>query len=49
MAVITNTTTTSDVVEALNVQAALNFGGEYDKLAEILGIVAPEVDRKSVV
>lgn len=43
MAVITNTTTTSDVVEALNVQAALNFSGEYDKLAEILGIVAPEV------
>lgn len=43
MAVITNTTTTADTVAALDVQASLNFMGEYDKLAEILGIVAPEV------
>lgn len=43
MAVITNTITTADTVAALDVQASLNFMGEYDKLAEILGIVAPEV------
>ena len=43
MAVITNTVATNETVEALNVQASLNFMGEYDKLAEILGIVAPEV------
>lgn len=43
MAVLTNTVTTADVVSALDVQASINFMGEYDKLAEILGIVAPEV------
>lgn len=43
MAVITNTITTNETVEALNIQASLNFMGDYDKLAEILGIVAPEV------
>lgn len=43
MAAITNTITTNEVVAALDVQASLNFMGEYDKLAEILGIVAPEV------
>lgn len=43
MAALTNTITTADTVAALDVQASLNFMGEYDKLAEILGIVAPEV------
>lgn len=43
MAVIPNTIVTADTVAALDVQASLKFMGEYDKLAEILGIVAPEV------
>lgn len=43
MAALTNTITTNETVEALNIQASLNFMGDYDKLAEILGIVAPEV------
>lgn len=43
MAVTTNTITTADVAAVLDVQAAVNFMGEYDKLAEILGIVSPEI------
>lgn len=43
MAVIDNTTVTNDVKNAaLDVEFIENFKGEYDRLAEILGIFSPE-------
>ena len=38
-----NTITTEDIDNSLDIQMALNFDHEYDRLAEILGIFAPEV------
>lgn len=43
MAVLTNTITTADVAAALDVQMDVNFMGEYSKLAELLGILSPEI------
>ncbi len=43
MAVLDNTTTASDIEHALDVEMAANFNQEYDRLADILGIVSPEV------
>ena len=43
MAVIDNTTVASDIEHALDVQMAANFNQEYDMLADVLGIVSPEV------
>lgn len=43
MAVTTNTTTSSDIEHALDVEFAANFNQEYDRLADVLGIVTPEV------
>ncbi|TNU89044.1 hypothetical protein FIC87_12655 [Eggerthella lenta] len=43
MPVIDNTTVASDIEHALDVQMAANFNQEYDMLADVLGIVSPEV------
>lgn len=43
MAVIDNTTVAADIEHALDVQMAANFNQEYDMLADVLGIVSPEV------
>lgn len=43
MAVITNTTVAEDIEHALDVEMAKNFNQEYDQLADVLGIVSPEV------
>ena len=43
MAVLTNTTTTEDIDYALDVEMITNFNQDVDKLAELLGIVSPEV------
>ena len=43
MAVISNTITTGQVEKALDVEFAANFNQEYDRLADVLGIVTPEV------
>lgn len=43
MTVINNTTTAADIEHALDVEMAANFNQEYDRLADVLGIVTPEV------
>lgn len=43
MAAITNTTMAADIERALDVEFAANFNQEYDRLADVLGIVSPEV------
>lgn len=43
MPVITNTTTAADIEHSLDVEMATNFNQEYDLLADVLGIVSPEV------
>lgn len=43
MAAITNTTMAEDIEHALDVEFAANFNQEYDQLADVLGIVSPEV------
>lgn len=43
MAVPENTTKAEDIEHALDVQMAANFNQEYDMLADVLGIVSPEV------
>lgn len=43
MAVIDNTTVASDIEYALDVEMLKNFNQEYDMLADVLGIVAPEI------
>ena len=43
MTVLTNTTTTDDIEYALDVEMITNFNQDVDKLAELLGIVSPEV------
>lgn len=42
MAAIDKTSTTADVVSALDIQMGVNFAQDMDKLMEILGIVSPE-------
>lgn len=43
MAVITNTTVAADIEKALDIEMAQNFNQEYNQLADVLGIVSPEV------
>lgn len=43
MAVAENTTMAADIEHALDVEMAANFNQEYDRLADVLGIVSPEV------
>lgn len=43
MAAITNTTMAADIERALDVEFAANFNQEYNMLADVLGIVSPEV------
>lgn len=43
MAVINNTIKAADIEHALDVEFAANFNQEYDRLADVLGIVTPEV------
>lgn len=43
MPAITNTTTTEDLAAGLDIEMVTNFQQEYDRLAEILGIVTPEI------
>lgn len=43
MAVTPNTTVAEDIEYALDVEMAKNFNQEYDQLADVLGIVSPEV------
>lgn len=38
-----NTTKAEDIEHALDVEMAANFNQEYDRLADVLGIVSPEV------
>ena len=38
-----NTTKAADIEHALDVEMATNFNQEYDQLADVLGIVSPEV------
>lgn len=43
MAAITNTTTAADLAAGMDIEMSVNFKQEYDRLADILGIVSPEV------
>ena len=43
MPAITNTTTIEDLAAGLDIEMVTNFQQEYDRLAEILGIVTPEI------
>ncbi|WP_296012700.1 hypothetical protein [uncultured Adlercreutzia sp.] len=43
MPAITNTTTTEDLAAGMDIEMVMNFQQEYDRLAEILGIVSPEI------
>ena len=43
MPAITNTTVAADIEYALDVEMAANFNQEYDMLADVLGIVSPEI------
>lgn len=43
MAALTNTTTAADLAAGLDIEMVTNFQQEYDRLADILGIVTPEI------
>lgn len=43
MTVLENTTVTSDLAAGMDIEMVMNFQQEYDRLAEILGIVSPEI------
>lgn len=43
MAALTNTITTTEVVEALDIEFLKNFNGDVSRLTEILGLFGPEI------
>lgn len=43
MAAITNTTVSADLAAGMDIEMVMNFQQEYDRLAEVLGIVTPEI------
>lgn len=43
MAALTNTITTTEVVEALDIEFLKNFNGDISRLTEILGLFGPEI------
>ena len=43
MAVITDTTVSADLAAGMDIEMVMNFQQEYDRLADVLGIVTPEV------
>ena len=43
MAAITNTTVSADLAAGMDIEMVMNFQQEYDRLADVLGIVTPEI------